>query len=249
MAVGNIIYSTSSTTIASGNTINASDFEKSTNLQVDDISGNLNIAGGINTGGVSNLGSIDNLIITGGTSGYGIKTNGSGELSWGSLGPIYSSNVVGLNTSALILGLGETSVKRFVAYGLLTPLTYTGQWTFKFANGFTPMGPSFNPAIYYGRYSQISGSTGSWPTTSGLSEAIISNVSSGALQFIIDCVLLNPSNNLWQLTSQSMSLGGNFQSFATGYCQCPQEVDAFELNTNYASSVNFNYNVSYTLYK
>jgi DNA repair protein RadA/Sms len=47
MAVGNIIYSTSSTTIVSGDVINASDFERGTNLQVDTVSGNLNIAGGI----------------------------------------------------------------------------------------------------------------------------------------------------------------------------------------------------------
>jgi hypothetical protein len=54
MAVGNIIYSTSSTTITAGGVIDASDFERSTNLQVDTTSGNLSISGGINTGGVSN---------------------------------------------------------------------------------------------------------------------------------------------------------------------------------------------------
>jgi hypothetical protein len=66
MAIGNIIYSTSSTTIESGSEIRASNFERSTNLQVDDTSGNLNISGGINTSGTSNLGSIENIKIVGG---------------------------------------------------------------------------------------------------------------------------------------------------------------------------------------
>jgi hypothetical protein len=65
MAVGNIIYSSSSTTIVSGDKINATDFERSTNLQVDDTSGNLNISGGVNTSGTSNLGSVNNVKITG----------------------------------------------------------------------------------------------------------------------------------------------------------------------------------------
>ncbi len=85
MAVGNIIYSTSSTTIASGNTINASDFERSTNLQVDTVSGNLNIAGGINTSGTSNLGSVDNVKISGGSNGQYLQTDGSSNLSWATL--------------------------------------------------------------------------------------------------------------------------------------------------------------------
>jgi hypothetical protein len=84
MSVGNIIYSTSSTTIASGDKINATDFERSTNLQVDDTSGNLNISGGINTSGTSNLGSVDSVKISGGSSGQLLKTDGSGNLNWAS---------------------------------------------------------------------------------------------------------------------------------------------------------------------
>jgi hypothetical protein len=82
MSVGNIIYSTSSTTIASGDKINATDFERSTNLQVDDTSGNLNISGGINTSGTSNLGSVDSVKISGGSSGQVLSTDGSSNLSW-----------------------------------------------------------------------------------------------------------------------------------------------------------------------
>lgn len=84
MATGNIIFSTSSTTIVTGDTIEASDFERSVKLQVDDVSGNINITGGINTGNVSNLGSNANVKISGGTSGQTIVTDGSGNLSWGS---------------------------------------------------------------------------------------------------------------------------------------------------------------------
>lgn len=84
MATGNIIFSTSSTTIIAGDAIEASDFERSVKLQVDDVSGNINITGGINTGNVSNLGSNANVKISGGTSGQTIVTDGSGNLSWGS---------------------------------------------------------------------------------------------------------------------------------------------------------------------
>ena len=84
MATGNIIYSTSSSTIVSGVPINASNFERSTKLQVDDVSGNLNITGGINTGGTSNLGAISSVKISGGSSGQLLKTDGSGNLNWAS---------------------------------------------------------------------------------------------------------------------------------------------------------------------
>ena len=37
---------------------------------------------GLDVTGVTNLGAIGNVIITGGTAGYVISTNGSGNLSW-----------------------------------------------------------------------------------------------------------------------------------------------------------------------
>jgi hypothetical protein len=82
MAIGNIIYSTSSTTISSGDIINASDFERSTNLQIDTVSGNLNITGGINTSGVSTLGNVGNILITGGEASEFITTDGASTLTW-----------------------------------------------------------------------------------------------------------------------------------------------------------------------
>lgn len=91
MAVGNIIYSTSSSTIVSGDAINASDFERSTNLQVDTTTGNLNIAGSVNaTGGIvasgtSNLGSVGSVKISGGSSGQVLSTDGSSNLSWATI--------------------------------------------------------------------------------------------------------------------------------------------------------------------
>jgi len=41
-----------------------------------------NIAGTLNVTGQSNLGAVGNVVITGGTNGYILKTNGSGTLSW-----------------------------------------------------------------------------------------------------------------------------------------------------------------------
>lgn len=84
MAIGNIIYSTSSTTIASGDIINVSDFEKNTKLQVDTTSGNLNINGGVNLGSTSNIGPISNLKISGGSNLLSpvIITDGTGNLTW-----------------------------------------------------------------------------------------------------------------------------------------------------------------------
>ena len=42
----------------------------------------VNVAGSLDITGVSNLGSNSNVIITGGTAGYVLSTNGSGNLSW-----------------------------------------------------------------------------------------------------------------------------------------------------------------------
>ncbi len=110
MAVGNIVYSTSSTTIVSGQVINASNFERSTDLQVDTTTGNLNIAGSVNaTGGIvasgtSNLGSVGSVKITGGSNGQVLSTDGSGNLSWAS-GVSYAANAdvqTGTSTTLVI---------------------------------------------------------------------------------------------------------------------------------------------------
>lgn len=91
MAIGNIIYSTSSTTITAGGVIGASNFERSTNLQVDTTTGNLNIAGSVNaTGGIvasgtSNLGSVGSVKISGGSNGQVLSTDGSSNLSWATI--------------------------------------------------------------------------------------------------------------------------------------------------------------------
>ena len=46
------------------------------------ITGTANITGNLSVGGKSNLGSNGNIIIAGGTSGYVLSTDGSGNLSW-----------------------------------------------------------------------------------------------------------------------------------------------------------------------
>ena len=43
---------------------------------------NANVTANLNVSGKTNLGSVSNLTITGGTSGYVLRTNGAGVLSW-----------------------------------------------------------------------------------------------------------------------------------------------------------------------
>lgn len=132
MAIGNLIYSTSSTTIVTGDAIEASDFERSTNLQVDNTSGNINISGGINTAGIStfgatinvtgnvtlsgnvntagitnsgtaNLGAVGSVKITGGSNGYILRTDGSSNLSWVDIGSSIATLVPGVIGSYALL--------------------------------------------------------------------------------------------------------------------------------------------------
>jgi len=46
------------------------------------ISGTANLGGALNVGGVSNLGPVGNVVITGGTSGFVLSTDGAGVLNW-----------------------------------------------------------------------------------------------------------------------------------------------------------------------
>lgn len=117
MAIGNIVYSTSSTTITAGGVIDASDFERSTNLQVDNTSGNLNIAGGINTGGTSNLGSVSSVKISGGSSGQVLTTDGSSNLSFTTVetgGLSFASNT---SSGTFTIPAGVTKVKVTIVGG------------------------------------------------------------------------------------------------------------------------------------
>jgi len=117
MAVGNIIYSTSSTTIASGDIINATDFERSTNLQVDTVSGNLNITGGINTGSVSNLGSNSNVKISGGSNGQVLRTDGSSNLSWTTPTSGGQASQIFFSSDLFYIPIGVTGLKVTVVGG------------------------------------------------------------------------------------------------------------------------------------
>ncbi len=61
-----------------------SGFSVGDNIQTDVIDANANVtANNLTVSAIANLGSISNLIITGGSAGYVIKTDGSGNLSWG----------------------------------------------------------------------------------------------------------------------------------------------------------------------
>ncbi len=61
-----------------------SGFSVGDNIQTDVIDANANVtANNLTVSAIANLGSISNIIITGGSAGYVIKTDGSGNLSWG----------------------------------------------------------------------------------------------------------------------------------------------------------------------
>ncbi len=61
-----------------------SGFSVGDNIQTDVIDANANVtANNLTVSAIANLGSISNVIITGGSAGYVIKTDGSGNLSWG----------------------------------------------------------------------------------------------------------------------------------------------------------------------
>ena len=126
MAIGNIIYSTSSTTITTGGVIDASDFERSTNLQVDTTSGNLSISGGINTGGVSNLTSNSNVKISGGSNGQVLSTDGSGNLSW-TPGVSFATNLDVQSGTSTTLAVTPSSLRGsgLVISTVLTPTSGT----------------------------------------------------------------------------------------------------------------------------
>lgn len=63
-----------------------------------------NIAGTLSVSGKSNLGPAGNVIITGGTSGYVLQTDGAGNLSWAATSSGGASNARVFGTS-LVFGL------------------------------------------------------------------------------------------------------------------------------------------------
>jgi hypothetical protein len=231
MAVGNIIYSSSSTTIVSGAGIRASNFERSTNLQVDDTSGNLNIAGGINTGGTSNLGSVGSVKITGGSSGQLLRTDGSGNLNWsstlgsvsdikisgGSSGQVLStdgsSNLSWINTGPVYLGLQSTTSGSIVSF------TGIPSWARRITVMFREISTStvggslqiqlgtssgYETSDYYGAfgYSNSGGGAGAGAWSSAMVVGAGDGASGITYNGSIILTRLSPSSNAW--TGQSI---------------------------------------------
>ena len=73
------VMTVGATAISSGATIGVSNFVAS---NVDSTGSNLTIPGNLTSQLSTNFGAISNLVITGGTSGQYLATNGSGVLSW-----------------------------------------------------------------------------------------------------------------------------------------------------------------------
>jgi hypothetical protein len=211
MAVGNIIYSTSSTTIVSGDVINASDFERGTNLQVDTVSGNLNIAGGINTGGVSNLGSIDNLIITGGNSGDAIITDGSGGLTW-DVRTINAMSVQTLTTgSSFTFSEIPAGTKKIILLG--ADVTATG---YSLSDSYLQLGTTsgIETSGYSTAVSYI-GDSASQGTSASASTSSISLSRNNQVTFAIEMNLL--STNFWIIKAQISNYNTNLAAVGNTY--------------------------------
>lgn len=186
MAIGNLIYSTSSTTIVSGDSIEASDFERSTNLQVDNTSGNINISGGINTSGIStfgarinvtgnvtlsgnvnasgitnsgtaSLGAVGSVKITGGSNGEVLTTDGSGNLSW-AVAPSLGVNQTWQDVS------GSRSSATWYQNTTGKPI-YLSIWIAVAGTGLVYVGPSTSS---YVSITQDDGDSGEWSHWTGV---------------------------------------------------------------------------------
>jgi len=92
------------------------------------ITGTANVAGNLSVTGKSNLNAVGNVIITGGTTGQYLKTDGAGNLSWASVNtasisngtsginiPVANGNVVissGTNSNALVITSTGANIDR-----------------------------------------------------------------------------------------------------------------------------------------
>jgi hypothetical protein len=200
MAVGNIIYSSSSTTIASGDVIHAADFERSTKLQVDDVSGNLNITGGINTGSVSNLGSVSNVKISGGSNGQVLRTDGSSNLSWTT--PLTMATAVSASGTAVDFTSIPAGIKRITI--LLNGVS---------TNGSSPVTVQIGDSGGIETSSYAGSVWGTLNATTGFvysSTAFYLDPNSGdsVISRIGTAVLQNINGNTWILNSNLMTIGG-----------------------------------------
>jgi hypothetical protein len=200
MAIGNIIYSTSSTTIVSGDVINASDFERGTNLQVDTVSGNLNIAGGINTSGTSNLGSVGSVKISGGSNGQVLSTDGSSNLSWINTGPVYSTlQSPTSGTTVDFTGIPSLARRITVMFRELDPSTTGGSLQIQLGVSGVPETTDYVGAF---GYSNGGGGAGAGTWSSGMVVGIGDNASGITYNGSTILTRLSASSNIW--VSQSI---------------------------------------------
>jgi hypothetical protein len=192
--------------------INTADFERSTNLQVDTVSGNLNIAGGINTGGVSNLGSIDDLLISGGSDGQTIITNGSGDLSWGSLGPTIGTPVLASGSSTITFSDVPSNVKRISISGAGLTLSTLATVYLRISGAGTPSGS-------IGVVSSLAsdGASGSIRYSTGTNVGLPILLSANSFSFFANLYLLDSSSNLWITQSQNSDFYATAYRWTTGY--------------------------------
>lgn len=82
---------------------------------------------GLNVNGTSNLGDVSNVIITGGSNGQYLSTDGTGNLSWDSVGNISSNRAAPM---PYLIPTGESYIVNTNFQGLYTqPITIDGELT------------------------------------------------------------------------------------------------------------------------
>ena len=119
--------------------------------------------------GVTDLGSVSNVSITGGTTGQYLKTNGSGALSWGTVGAVTS---VGLTAGA---GM-SVSGGPITSSGSITVVN-TGVLSVNAGNGIALSSATGNPVIS-ANLAAGSGITVTQPATAGQAVTVGANVAS-----------------------------------------------------------------------
>ena len=223
---GNIYTTGISGNISGANVISANSF-------IGNISGDGNVTS-LTVTGVSTLGSVSNVKITGGSSGQYLKTDGTGNLSWGAV----SSSSISNGTSnvnvvssggAVNVAVGGSNVGVFSSAGLgVTGTVASGKFTSNIATGTAPFTVTSTTTV-----ANLHVANATYATNAG-SSATANNVSNASASMLVNDIsayqFINPVAN------NSGSLGYTGQRWANLF-----------VGNVYTSNVNFTGTVSSNL--